>query len=84
MIDVIGMIFGVVGAFVLLIKKIEENKRELMTYIGYTISNVLFLIYGLMLNSIGLIILNVVYLVISLKGIQINIKGLLKNENIDG
>ena len=66
MLDIIAMILGIIGTLLLASKK-EYDKRKIFGI--YLISNILFLIYGIVINSIGIIGLNAVYLILSIKGV---------------
>lgn len=73
MIDIIAMVFSIAGS-VLLASKHKYNKKELIIFLLYLVANILFTIYGFFINSIGIIGLNIVYLIISIKGIYKNVK----------
>ena len=67
------MFFGISGSL-LLASKYKNNKKELIIFLLYLVADILFIIYGFFINSIGIIGLNVVYLIIAIKGIYKNIK----------
>jgi hypothetical protein len=66
MIDIIAAMFGIIATSLLAFKK-ETNKRVIFTL--YLITNILFIIYALTINSVGILLLNVVYLILSIIGL---------------
>jgi len=79
MLDTVGMLFGVAGAFILSSKR-NGSKKEFIVFICFIISNIFLIPYSFTINSLSLIILNIIYLLISIKGIYKNFKKIKKEE----
>jgi len=73
MLDIVGMIFGIIGAYILSTGK-NYSKKELYIFIFFLISNISFIIYSFYIKSWGIYGQNIAYLFISIKGIIKNLK----------
>lgn len=66
MLDIIAGIFSVIGTLLLTTEKYDKKKYIFWLYL---IADVLFLIYGFLVHSIGLIFMYIVYIAIAIKGL---------------
>lgn len=72
MLDILAMSFGIIGCFILASEK-QFERKELLIFTFFIIANVLFLIYGIAVKSIGIIGGNIAYLFSSVKGLRKNL-----------
>lgn len=68
MLDIVAMIFGVVGTVILSLNRELKQKRRIVFSL-YLISNIFFIIYGISIKSVGITVLNLMYLCLSIKGV---------------
>jgi hypothetical protein len=69
MFDFFAMIFGLIGTYILTINQEEINKKELIVFYFYSISDCFLIIYFWIIDNSFLFILYLVYLAVSMKGI---------------
>lgn len=86
-IQVFAMIFNIFGLYIICSKKVKYPRYRITGYSCYIVGDIFFIIYGFMIASFSIIIMNIIYVGVNIAGIinaKIEIKHDKKNFISDG